>query len=237
MSTHSAIATIVAVTDLLIPVTLLTTWLALRRALPGSPALPVFAAALAAALASGALWVWWPTLAAFRLSPAPGGQPLGIISVVVGFAGLLALPVIRDFFRQADLRWLVTMGVWRIVYGAALLLIGVMGGLPPAFFWSAAFGDIAVGVWGVSMMARGLEVSGREVTGWNVVGLLDLAHVLVLGGINLRPFYLANPGADALNLLPMAGVPVFLALHIMTLWGLRARAKAARPATRSLTQS
>jgi hypothetical protein len=55
---------------------------------------------------------------------------------------------------------------------------------------------------------------------------VDLAHVLVLGAINLRPFYLANPDIAPLNLLPLAGVPVFLALHGMTLWGIAARRKA-----------
>ncbi|MGL4975237.1 MAG: hypothetical protein ACRC56_08070 [Bosea sp. (in: a-proteobacteria)] len=220
MSSPESISAIIAAADVLIPLTLLTVWLALRRALPHGAHLRIFGLALVAVLVWAGLWSWVPALAAMRLLPPPLGLPGVIFSVLLGFLALMFLQPVRDFFRNADLVWLVTMGGWRPVYGGALLAIGLLGGLPPAFFWSAAIGDILVGIWALWMMARKLNVSRREVAAWNIFGLADLAHVLVLGAINLRPFYLANPDVSPLNLLPMAGVPVFLALHIMTLWGL-----------------
>jgi hypothetical protein len=43
------------------------------------------------------------------------------------------------------------------------------------------------------------------------------------GALNLRGFYLANPNVPLLGLLPLVGVPAFIAVHIMTLWALYAR--------------
>ncbi|MGL5363157.1 MAG: hypothetical protein ACRDBH_09765 [Bosea sp. (in: a-proteobacteria)] len=223
MSNPETISAIITAADILIPLTLLTVWLALRRALPQGPHLAIFGLALVLVLVWAGLWSWVPALVALRLQPPPLGQAGVILSVLLGFLALMFLPQARAFFRNADLNWLVTMGSWRPVYGGVLLAIGLLGGLPSAFFWSAAIGDILVGLWAIWIMARKLKVSQREVVAWNIFGLADLAHVLVLGAINLRPFYLANPDVSPLNLLPMAGVPVFLALHIMTLWGLAAQ--------------
>jgi hypothetical protein len=223
MSNPETISAIINATDIFIPLTLLTVWLALKRALPRGQHLAIFALALVPVLIWAGLWSWVPALAALRLQPPPFGQGAVILSVVLGFLALMFLPPVRAFFRNADLRLLVTMGGWRPVYGSGLLAIGLLGGLPAAFFWSAAIGDVLVGLWAIWIMTRKLEVSQREVVAWNIFGFADLAHVLVLGAIYLRPFYLANPDVSPLNLLPMAGVPVFLALHIMTLWGLAAQ--------------
>lgn len=122
-------------------------------------------------------------------------------------------------FRSIDVTALVDLSIWRVVYGAALLAIGVLGGLPSEFFWSAATGDIVVGLWGLGIMQRKPAVSTREVIFWNVAGLLDLVHVLALGAIYLRGFYLGNPDVARLNLLPLVGVPLLLSLHLQTLFG------------------
>jgi hypothetical protein len=223
------IATLVLLSDLLMPLTLFSVWLMLRWAGAGRRVQIIFGLGLLAALAWASVWAYVPSLADIRRLPAPRGQAGAILSVIVGFSTLLLFPAVRKFFRTGRLKWLVTLGVWRMVYGGVLLIIGVHDGLPPAFFWSAALGDIAVGIWALTIMARQLDVRPVEITAWNAVGLADLAHVLVLGAINLAPFYAANPGVQPLNLLPLAGVPVFLALHIMTLWGIAARKKTSKP--------
>lgn len=61
-------------------------------------------------------------------------------------------------------------------------------------------------------------------------GAADPTQALVLGAMHLHPFFLANPDLPALNLLPLAGVPVYLAIHVLTLWGLWARSRSAAPA-------
>jgi hypothetical protein len=158
-----------------------------------------------------------------RFQPPPAGQASAILIVIVGLCLLLLLRPARVYFRFARMRRLVALGPWRMIYGLALLVIGLSGGLPTAFFWTAAFGDIAIGLWSLVILSRGHNTSDGEVIAWNAAGLLDLVHVLILGALYLRGFYLAEPGIAPLNLLPLVGVPVFLALHVLTLWGLWAR--------------
>jgi hypothetical protein len=217
--------------DLLTFVTLFTVWLALKRAaLNGTNAtlfvVPlVLAIPLVLALSWGLLWTLNPTLSAMRLLPPPFGQAGGILGLVVGLTSLLFLPAVRAYFKTADIMTLATVGPWRALYGFILLVIGLMGGLPAAFFWSAAAGDIIAGLWALSLIPRRDSVTQKELLAWNILGLLDLLHVLAVGAINLRPFYLASPEIPGLNLLPLVGVPVFIALHAMTLFGMIARRK------------
>ncbi len=115
-----------------------------------------------------------------------------------------------------------------------LLILGILGGLPPAFYWSAAAGDIFVGLWALMIVLRKLHVTRRELIAWNLIGMADLAHVLPLGALNLGAFYAANSAVQPLNLLPLVGVPVFLALQAMSLWGLLARNPAVPASNKTL---
>lgn len=222
MTPDPVVAFLVAAIDFLIPVTVVYLWWFLCRARVEGPSPVLIALPLALALGWGLLWTHVPELASRRLNPPPAGQAAAILAVLFGLSALLVLPSVRDYFRTARLELLVAMGPWRIVYGAALLIIGTRGGLPKGFFWSVALGDIAVGLWAIAILARG-TVSTRHLAVWNVAGMIDLAHALVLGAAHLRPFFLANPDVPPLNLLPLAGVPMFLAVHVLTLWGLWAR--------------
>jgi hypothetical protein len=228
MPSYALIDTIVVLTDLMIPITLLTVLFALKRSQANNSIPWQIVVPIVLALAWGGMWVWVPALAALRLQPPPAGQAAAILGLIVGLCSLLLIRSVRDFFRTASVLSLVTLGPWRIVYGLALLGIGLLGGLPSAFFWSAALGDIGVGLWSLLILSRSKTVTEREVMAWNVVGLLDLSHVLVLGALNLRGFYLADTSISPLNLLPIVGVPVFLALHVMTLWALLQRRNAVK---------
>jgi hypothetical protein len=220
----SVIGAIVGASDVLMVLTAGSFWLAYRRARRGDARSLVPELAVGVALLWGALWVWFPPLAVLRLAPPPGGQVLAIVSIIAGFAALLFVPAVRAYLGTADLSAFVWMGPWRIVYGAALLLIGIMGGLPAAFFWSAGIGDVLVGAWAITILFRKATVRSTELTLWNAAGLADLLHVLALGAANLRPFYLANPDMPPLNLLPLVGVPLFVGMHILCLWALTRRA-------------
>jgi hypothetical protein len=227
MPNAEMIATVVSASDALMPITLITIWLALRGAGASSRVLQIFGAFLLAVLVWGAIWTWVPQVAALRLLPPPSGQAGAILTALVGCLALMFIPAMRAFFRTAQLQWLVPLGIWRAVYGSVLLILGNLGGLPPAFFWSAAAGDIFVGLWALAIMLRKLQVTQRELIVWNLIGMADLAHVLPLGALNLGAFYAANSTVQPLNLLPLVGVPVFLSLEIMSLWGLLARRNAA----------
>jgi hypothetical protein len=212
--------------DLLMPVTLVTVWWVLWKSRVDGPLGPWLAVPLVLALGWGALWSFVPAFAALRLAPPPSGQAGAILALLASLVGLLFLPTTRLFFTNARLEVLVWVGPWRMVYGALLMTIGLGGGLPGAFFWSAAIGDIAVGIWACVILARGGRPSTPHLVAWNLLGMADLSHVLVLSAIHLRPYFLANPEVPALNLLPLAGVPVFLALHVLTLWAVWTRHRA-----------
>jgi hypothetical protein len=223
MTTTDLQRAITSAVDASMVVTLIATWLVLvwaRRDGIGrlGLAVPIILAAL-----WGAAWIWFPPLAALRLAPPPGGQVLAIFGVLAGWVGLLLIPSVRTYFRTAEASRFVALGPWRIVYGAGLLALGASGGIPAAFYVSAGIGDILVGLWSLSILSRRSSVSTREVTAWNIAGVMDFTHVLALGAINLRPFYLANPDVPSLNMLPLVGVPIFFAMHILALWGLSRR--------------
>lgn len=230
MSEYPVVAFVVSAIDWLIPVTVIYVWWFLARARNEGPSPALIALPLAIAFGWGMVWVHVPAFANLRLNPPPTGQASAIFSTLIGLIALLLLPSVRRYFRTARLDLLVAMGPWRIVYGSALMIIGTRGGLPEGFFWSAAIGDIAVGLWAIAILAHG-RVSTRHLVAWNVVGMIDLTHVLVLGSAFLRPFFLANPDIPPLNLLPLVGVPIFLALHVLTLWGLWARSRFAQGRT------
>ena len=215
----SLISKIVLAVDLMMLLTVVHVgWTILRARKMGPPAIWIYAI-LAAALLWGAAWSFVPTLAVQRFLPAPQGQAGAIFGLLVALNLLRFVPSVRAMFHSIDMKRLVDLSVWRVLYGAALLTIGLLGGLPGAFFWSAAIGDIVVGLWGIAIMQRRTTASNREVVLWNIVGLLDLIHVLALGAIYLRGFYLGNPDAAPLNLLPLVGVPLLLSLHFQTLIG------------------
>jgi hypothetical protein len=223
MPSVAALTTLVSAVDWLMPLTFATVWWALWRSRIVGPEAWVLAIPLVLALAWGLLWSFVPAFAAQRLAPPPGGQAGAILALLASLIGLLAIPQVRNFFRTARLQRLVAIGPWRIVYGGLILAIGLNGGLPSQFFWSVALGDIAVGLWAVAILVGGSRISHGHLAAWNAVGAVDLTHALVLGALYLRGFFIAHPDLPGLNLLPLAGVPVYLAIHILTLWGLWAR--------------
>jgi hypothetical protein len=93
-------------------------------------------------------------------------------------------------------------------------MIGLAGGLPPGFYWSAGLGDILVGVLSTGLLAKGRDVTDRQFIAWNIFGLADLMHVISLAGIYVAPFFIANPALPPLNLVPLIIVPAFIALHV-----------------------
>jgi hypothetical protein len=231
MADIALIKTIVTATDILMPITMVATALTFRAANPRTSGARILGGLTLAALVWGSLWAWFPPLAALRLAPPPGGQVMAILGVVLTFIGFRFTAAMRAYWQTAQLEKLVWNGPWRAVYGSALLVIGLSGGLPNEFVWSAAAGDIAVGMWAIAILMRGANVKRSEILGWNVIGAFDLFHVLALGAVFLRPFYLDNPDIPLLNLLPLAGVPVLLAVHVMTLTGFLVQRKTSRAST------
>lgn len=214
---------IIDVCDALIALMVVTFWIALVRGRRDGASAFEIAVVLLAALGWGALWAWHPTFAAMRLAPPPQGQVAAILTLVLGLPSLLVFSSVRKLFLSLDPITITALGPWRIVFGSILLLLGLAGGLPPGFFVSAAIGDILTGVWAISILSRRAGATVGEHTLWNLFGLADLLHVLALAVIHLRPFLLAHPELPPLNLLPLVGVPLFIALHVMNLWAIARR--------------
>jgi hypothetical protein len=142
-------------------------------------------------------------------------QPAWILAMIGGLWLAGASGAGRRVFVGLDPRAVLRLYAWRAVFGAMLLILGLSGGLPTGFFWSAGIGDIAVGLWAIAIAARFPGVSRTELLAWNAAGLVDLIHVLALGASVLRLFYEANPEIARLTLLPFFGVPAFIALHLL----------------------
>jgi len=159
------------------------------------------------------IYSYTPILAALRANVF-FVQPLMILSMIVFLVVIGASERGRSYFQASSLQPIITTYLWRAVFGGCLLALGLNSGLPPAFFWSAALGDIAIGIWALAIWMRLPSVSTLELKAWNSFGLLDLLHVLALGAINLNAFYGANPQIAPLTLLPLFGVPLFIAMHI-----------------------
>lgn len=123
----------------------------------------------------------------------------------------------RRYFRRAKLSPLIAMHGWRVLFGGSLLAAGLLGGLPPEFFWSVALGDIAIGLWALAIWRRWPDVSGFELKVWSLLGLADLLHLLPRAVLTLPPFYLAHPELERPLLLPLLGVPLLIALHLLVL--------------------
>jgi len=169
------------------------------------------------ALIWGALWSYVPVMQNMRLSPPPLGQAAAILASVVVLCGFWLGPTVRTLHPDTDYRPLLGLAVWRLVFGMSILAVGVGGGLPSSFYWSVGLGDLAVGLFGAALILRTTGVSRRLFLIWNVVGMIDLIHVLVLGAITLIPFFAAKPDLPLTNLLPLTGVPLLLSLHFLGL--------------------
>jgi hypothetical protein len=135
-------------------------------------------------------------------------------------AGLLAVGLSsagRDYFRIANVKPLIALQSWRFLFGLLLLTAGLIGALPANFFWSVALGDIGVGAWALSIWLRRGLASPIELKLWSAFGLVDLLHLLPRAVITLPPFYATHPDLFRPILLPLLGVPMLIALHILLL--------------------
>lgn len=157
-----------------------------------------------------------PALASLRerLPPAQPAMVLGMIALLLA-AGLTAGG--RRYFRDAAIRPLVALHGWRALFGTLLLAAGLSGGLPPAFFWPVALGDILAGLWAISIWRRARLASSLELKLWSLFGLADLLLVLPQALLTLPPFYLTHPDLARPLMLPLLGVPMLIALHVLLL--------------------
>jgi len=165
---------------------------------------------------------------------------------VVGFLGLLLalrrIPVVaRALTAPGMVSRLELPHSFRVVEGTAFLATMALGHLPALFAVPAGLGDIAAGIAAPLVARRIAQGTGRRAGLWfTAFGMIDLVNALILGA--LVGFQLLNvtpSGAPIselpLALIPTAGVPLLLALHITSVSTLARAPRTARPVTAPLT--
>jgi hypothetical protein len=118
---------------------------------------------------------------------------------------------------------LIAAQTWRVV-GIAFLWGMTQGLLDPAFAIPAGVGDILIGVTAIPFaifLWRGYSWSKYAVVVWSVLGIADLVNAITLGRITNPDFSTSTMATFPWILVPTVGVPLGLALHVLTLYRLR----------------
>ena len=163
------------------------------------------------------------------LTPPQPQLLIGALSLVLLVSGW-ALPGMRAWLREVNLRGFVAFHVTRFV-GIAFLLLSARGELSAEWALPAGWGDIAVAVGALAIAALLPRPESRPdiVRLWNLIGLIDIVAVVVTAArIGMR-----EPGAIApllrfpMSLVPTFVVPIVFATHCWMALRLQPRARGA----------
>ena len=172
------------------------------------------------------LAVWLAAAINIGRSGLLGRLPVPPPAVAVGLTiALLLLLRVSRVARAAAWslgpRWLVGFHAIRIAAGTYFLTLYGRGELPAAFALPAGWGDIAVGVAALVVVAVCLPARTRgqraALLAWNVAGLVDILAVLANGA----RMFLDDPALAAsfmtlpLALLPTFVVPLVIVSHVL----------------------
>ena len=161
---------------------------------------------------------------------------------VAGFLGLLLalrqIPVVaRALAAPGMVSRLELPHTFRMLDGAAFLIIMALGHLPPLFALPAGIGDIAAGLAAPLAARRLAQGNGRRAALWfNAFGLTDLVVALTLGAVTAYELIHVTPSGAPISELPLAlvptvGVPLLLAVHITSVSALAKARRTPQPAT------
>ncbi len=189
------------------------------------------------------LAVWLAAAINVGRSGLLGRLPLPPPAIAIGLTIVLLLllrvsPVVRAAAWSLGPRWLTGFHAVRIAAGAYFLTLYSRGELPAAFAVPAGWGDIAVGVAALVVVAVCLPARTRAqragLLAWNAAGLVDILAVLANGA----RMFLADPALAApfmalpLALLPTFVVPLVIVSHVLLFQAGRGPTAAARAGSR-----
>jgi hypothetical protein len=173
------------------------------------------------------------------------GVPWMPVAVMGFLALLLALRRIPVVARALDAPGMVSRlelpHTFRMLDGAAFLIIMALGHLPALFALPAGIGDIIAGLAAPLAARRLAQGGGRRAALWfNAFGLTDLIVALTLGAVTAYQLIHVTPAGAPISELPLAlvptvGVPLLLAVHITSVSALVKARRTARPALVPLT--
>jgi hypothetical protein len=189
------------------------------------------AAAKLAAGAAATLTVWFTATAVIAgnglyHTRIGHGIPWLPIAVLGTFTTLLLLSQLRPVAEALEapgalerLMWPHTLRIGGAVFVAAMLL----NRLPALFAIPAGVGDMLVAVMAPAAVRRIKEGNyGRSLVWFSALGIADLVSALTLGALTGFQIVSVHPSAGLnselpLALIPTAGVPLLMALHVTTL--------------------
>jgi hypothetical protein len=163
---------------------------------------------------------------------APGALPfpvlIGATAPVIVFLSMFgASPMFRNFVLSLELPLVAAIQAWRFA-GFGFVALYAYDVLPGLFAWPAGLGDIAVGLtapWMALALARKPSfASSRSFIFWNLFGILDLVVAVGTGALSsvLALDVTTAPMAQLpLVLIPAYFVPIFVMVHLATLFQAR----------------
>lgn len=149
--------------------------------------------------------------------------PFGLPAVVLGLSALLLLAyfrlaTVRAWVDALDLRTLILLHVTRFV-GLYFIVLSRRGLLPYDFAVPGGIGDIIVATLALIVVFAPLAEASRAraIRIWNVIGLIDIALVVLTAArLNLaNPLQMSAMTSLPLSLLPTFLVPLLIATHII----------------------
>ncbi|WP_216896616.1 hypothetical protein [Nocardia alni] len=159
---------------------------------------------------------------------------IGFAIPLVGLLLLARLPKVGGALSDPGILTRLTRPHATRVGGVIFLIALGLGELPPLFALPAGLGDIAVGL-ATPWVLRGLrEGNYRRAVWFNILGIVDflVAFTIAFFGAPGRTQLIhLTPDTQQVSLFPLvliptAGVPLLLALHLISLAKLRARVSA-----------
>ena len=171
------------------------------------------------------LWltVWFVSIAALSFGGIFSTLNLRLFAflVVASTAALLIIYFknqnVRQYLSTFSYKSLTILNVWRIPAGAAFLYYGWQNWLPEQFVFNAGYGDLIVGI--IAPIIFLLPESIPKYVVFHIFGLLDFI-VAVGTGLTLTLLetpLIENVAGFPIVLIPLFGVPITGALHIILL--------------------
>ena len=121
----------------------------------------------------------------------------------------------RSYIASIDLKHLTIFHLWRLLAGFTFVAYGNRHILPWTFVRNAGYGDIVVGVLvpAILLLPSG---AGKYLT-FHIIGLADFLLAVGTGTVLTRDPLMANLISYPVILIPLVGVPLSGALHVMAL--------------------
>ena len=152
--------------------------------------------------------------------------PVLLLSTVAMVVAYRREGAFRAWARSLSFPSIVALQALRAPIGMAFLVWAAKGLAPVGFASGVGYGDLAVGVLAIGLLALGarLEENRKALLAWNVLGLLDIAAVVVAAQVRflvLDPESLRGLLSTWFPLLPLFYVPLVVASHLLVFARLR----------------